>query len=361
MNKFLTISLLLIITALTRAQDFDFNGQITANHIYSYNKHSENFSSLRFIPRLASSALYLSENWFIDFDLSGLFFINSDYNGTQHEAKLFRGKIRIANDQYEIRGGLQKINFGPARMLRTLRWFDSVNPADPTGFTEGVYGIKARYSSMNNSIYEIWSLYGNEKRKGIEQTETAGKKPEFGGRILLPLGAGETGAVFHTRTESLNGLDFREYRYGFNFRYEYEVGAWIEAMAADNRKNPYTPAYNNMITTGMDYTFGMGNGLYTLAEHMLSSSGNNAGEFSNTVNITAMLATYPWSLFDSFSLYSWYLWNINEGAVQLQWQQTYDTFYFNIALFHFPGHNILAENSGYTKGNGISLIVNYNF
>jgi len=36
---------------------------------------------------------------------------------------IYRGWIRYSGSQFEARVGLQKINFGPAQLLRSLKWF----------------------------------------------------------------------------------------------------------------------------------------------------------------------------------------------------------------------------------------------
>ncbi len=65
----------------------------------------------------------------------------------------YRLWTRIAADRYEIRTGLQKINFGSATLLRPLRWFDSVDPRDPLKLTDGVNALLGRIISKTIPTY----------------------------------------------------------------------------------------------------------------------------------------------------------------------------------------------------------------
>ena len=69
--------------------------------------------------------------------------------------------MRYSSDQFELRLGLQKINFGSASMLRPLMWFDQMDPRDPLHLTDGVWGLLARYYFLNNANIWLWGLYGN--------------------------------------------------------------------------------------------------------------------------------------------------------------------------------------------------------
>ena len=53
--------------------------------------------------------------------------------------KPYRLWTRYSSDQFELRLGLQKINFGSASMLRPLMWFDQMDPRDPLHLTDGVW------------------------------------------------------------------------------------------------------------------------------------------------------------------------------------------------------------------------------
>ena len=75
--------------------------------------------------------------------------------------KAYRLWGRYTGHQFEVRVGLQKIDFGSAMMLRPLQWFDEMDPRDPLNFTTGVYGALGRYYFLNNANIWGWILYGN--------------------------------------------------------------------------------------------------------------------------------------------------------------------------------------------------------
>ena len=86
-----------------------------------------------------------------------------------------------------VRGGLQKINFGSANLLRPLMWFDQIDPRDPLQLTDGVWGILGRYYFLNNANIWVWGLIGNDQRKGWEVIPSVKNKPEFGFRVQMPI------------------------------------------------------------------------------------------------------------------------------------------------------------------------------
>ena len=108
--------------------------------------------------------------------------------------------VKFSGDQFELRAGLQKINFGSAQMFRPLMWFDRIDPRDPLQLTDGVYGLLARYYFLNNANIWLWGLYGDDKIKGWELIPSKKNSIEYGGRVQLPLYTGEIAATYHHRT-----------------------------------------------------------------------------------------------------------------------------------------------------------------
>merc|ERR1712127_1137306 len=103
-------------------------------------------------------------------------------------------------NQFELRVGLQKIDFGSASLLRPIQWFNQIDPRDPLQLTNGVYGVLGRYYFLNNANIWLWTLYGNEKTRGFDALETNKKVPEFGGRIQYPTKKGEIALSYHHRS-----------------------------------------------------------------------------------------------------------------------------------------------------------------
>jgi len=213
-------------------------------------------AGIQYIPQLRLSQTISSVNIF-DLELSYHSFVHTDQKVSRDNLKLYRFNARYATEQSETQVGLQKINFGPAQLLRSLRWFDRLDPRDPTKITEGVYGLRYRYNFLNNANIWLWGLYGNDETKGYEITPTASKKPEFGGRFQAPVPMGEMAMTFHSRQVENTESDriFRENRFALDGRWDVFIGAWFEAVV--QHQDIASPSnYTKMLTLGLDYTWG---------------------------------------------------------------------------------------------------------
>ena len=88
---------------------------------------------IRYIPEW-TAAHALNDEMFLDTEITLNGFAAVDTHGEPREdADLdwYRLKLRFATNQTETQIGLQKLNFGPAQLLRSLQWFDQVDPRDP--------------------------------------------------------------------------------------------------------------------------------------------------------------------------------------------------------------------------------------
>ena len=182
--------------------------------------------------------------------------------------KSYRTILRYSTTQSEVQLGLQKIDFGPAQLLRSLMWFDRVDPRDPLKLTDGVYALRYKYSFLNNSLIWLWCLYGNTDTKGYELLPTEKNVPEFGGRAQIPILAGEIAATLHTRKVDAMLYSYRENRYALDGRWDIGIGIWFESAWQQNISIMPIYKWNRMTTIGADYTIPVGNGIYILAEHM---------------------------------------------------------------------------------------------
>ena len=199
-------------------------------------------TGVRYIPELHYN-MNLKRNKQIDFEAS----VNSfgalelhpfDTLHSEGKFKPYRLWCRYSGDQFEIRLGLQKINFGSASMLRPLMWFDQVDPRDPLQLTDGVWGLLGRYYFLNNANIWIWGLYGNEKPKTWETGKTNQKYPEFGGRFQMPFLKGETAVSYHFRMADTRDIshtvtpiaEIAENRIGLDGRWDIGPGIWFETV-----------------------------------------------------------------------------------------------------------------------------------
>ena len=254
--------------------------------------------------------------------------------------------LRFATNQTETRLGLQKINFGPAQLLRSLRWFDQLDPRDPQQLTDGVYALRFKYNALNNANFWLWGLYGNDELKGYELLPSVEDVPEFGGRLQYPVLEGELAATFHTREVDASSLaisDFTENRITLDGRWEVTIGMWFETMLQQQQTSSLPYEWTKLTTLGVDYTFGIGNGLYVVGEHLITTLSEEALGWDQDSHASAALLTYPIGLFDTLSAIGSYAWEQNEHSVYVAWQRTYDRWSVNFSVFDYPEFDAAAE------------------
>jgi len=273
------------------------------------------------------------------------------------ELELYRLKLRLATAQSEIRLGLQKINFGPARLLRSLRWFDSLDPRDPLGLTDGVWGLRFRTVTLSNISLWLWGLLGNDDPRGYELLASDEDRPELGGRLQLPLPRGEGALTFHHRTVAAPVLPpgpvppdpgdppagqtsgeetFTENRFAVDGRWDIEIGLWLEAVLQEQRHAPLDQPWTKMITLGGDYTLAIGNGLHLLAEYMATASSGEVLGWDRDAHLWALSLNYPMGYLDNLSAIGYYSHEDGKLRQYLAWQRTWDDWFLNVSLFHYP-------------------------
>jgi hypothetical protein len=303
-----------------------------------------------------------------------------DSLSTAGQLKAYRAWARYSANQLEIRLGLQKINFGSASLLRPLMWFDQVDPRDPLQLTDGVWGMLGRYYFLNNANIWLWGLYGNEGPKTWETGPTTHKKPEFGGRLQLPVPRGEMAFSFHHRKtdqhfwalcppfEPCIGLpgfipNIPENRYGFDAKWDVEIGLWVEASWINKRRTAGMFTNQQMGVAGLDYTLGIGNGLHLLAEYLVFSLDHEPFAFENTRHITAGSVSYPVGLLDNISGIFFYDWTGKNLYSFAHWQRQFDRMslylmaFWNPEVFQLPQQ---TEQSALFAGRGFQVMLVYN-
>src|SRR6056297_318626 len=222
----------------------------------------------------------------------------------------YRLWIKLSGNQMEIRAGLQKINFGSAKMLRPLMWFDKIDPRDPLQLTDGVYSLLGRYYFLNNANIWLWGLYGNEELKGLEQFPTKKRSIEYGGRMQVPVSIGEAALSFHHRKtnpdillpDSLKtGYTYPENRIAFDTKVDLTVGLWLEGSLTQHNFD-FTPfTYTTLLNAGADYTFNIGNGLNIMGESFFYLSGENPLAADQSLSFAGTTLSYPINIIHSVS------------------------------------------------------------
>ncbi len=359
MKKWLYILVLQIPIIVLGQGKFEFDGQLSSILSYSPNEERELFTAFRYLPEL-NYKYEIDSSSFFDFELSAN--INAVYNfSTQFplnniyekgigegNVSPYRAWVRYSRQQFEIRAGLQKIEFGSSAILRPLQWFNQIDPRDPLQLTNGVYGVLGRYYFLNNANIWVWGLYGNTAQRGFDYLETNGRVPEVGGRLQYPIPKGEIGLTYHNRTVDSPPNPVQdpeieripEHRIGLDGKWDLGVGIWFEVSHLWKQVDlgPFTN--QSAFNLGLDYTFGIANGLGFIAEHMIFSFDENPMEWKDPFHFTAATLSYPIGFFDSISSVIYYNWTTNDPTFFINYQHQFSKFDMYIMGYYNP------ENQG---------------
>lgn len=379
--KLYIILLFVAVTAPLPAQEsfLKFKGQADGYAGLNFSNPIQAQTGLRFIPMVSAGKSWKNK---LKFDSEFSFNSYLDYHITDWEKdnsssgiKPYRMWLRLSSDRFELRAGLQKINFGSATMLRPLMWFDRMDTRDPLQLTDGVYSLLSRYYFKNNANLWLWMLLGNDKPKGWEIVPSVKGIPEFGGRLQLPVPKGETAITYHHRTADLskiplpvtmNGsLDYPEDRIGLDGKWDLGVGLWVEySLTHSKLDTAYFPQYTKMLTLGMDYTFKIGNGLNLSTEFFRYNASAEVFGKGTDRNFSLLSANYPFGISNRASCIVYYNWNDKSWYRIINLQRQSDNWTFYLFLFWNPDkvaiYNTGNENNMFA-GKGVQFMTVFNF
>ncbi|MDD8026971.1 MAG: hypothetical protein PHI34_10670 [Acidobacteriota bacterium] len=287
--------------------------------------------------------------------------------------KPYRLWARFTTARFEARLGLQKINFGPALLLRPLMWFDRIDPNDPLQLTDGVYGLLLKYTFPGDANVWLWGLLGNDETKGWEAVPTKRDEPEFGGRVQVPLGPGEAAVSYHHRRMDSarspltlpegEAAIVPEDRIAVDGKWDLGVGLWFEAVWTRQGWTEAPWKNQKTLTLGADYTFGLGNGLHVMAEHLEADFGGDLLGQGSRRSLTAFSADYPISLLDRLRAVVFRDWTSGDWYRIVTWQRTYDRWSFYVLGFWNPETYAIPSAGGTSNlfaGRGFQIMIVYN-
>ena len=390
--KLIILSVFLIVGLALKAEKSDsthlsFSGQVTAWGIGQFQTPMPTQFGGRFVPTLLGN-FKLSPKTKLDFEAS--LNLNGSLNNTGFhtdtvlgQLKPYRVWLRYSGENWELRAGLQKINFGSAKMFRPLMWFDAMDVRDPLQLTDGVYGLLGKYFFPNNANLWLWGLIGNKNPKGYELFGSSQLKPEFGGRFELPVGSGEVALSTHFRSINFTKLypsnlfyyqsnlltETNESRIGMDGKWDLGIGLWFESSITltDAQNNQYLIPLKvqDMWNLGADYTFPVGSGLGITLEYFRYHAGDKFLLQGNALNVLGTMLTYPLSMLDNLSGMVFYLPDQNKWMNYLSIARTYDNLNIYLIAYWNPDNVQLvsaqAQSRNMFAGKGIQLMLNYNF
>jgi hypothetical protein len=362
-NKSTIIIFILLIGIIVSAKDkysYEYSGELSLQGGgYSLLDNADFYGGLHILPYL-QGRVNLNNTSFLDLQIS-LNGFSSYLDKWDNQLKLYRLALSYQSLQTEIKAGLQKITFGPAKYLRPLMWFDRINPTDPMQITEGVYGSLFRYYTMDNKNIWIWGLYGNDDLKGLERFKSEPDIPELGGRIQIPVPKGEMAFSYHGRRiiDNSPSNNDEEQRFALDGYFDLGIGLWFESVFSlvSDHKDRF------MSTIGADYTFSIGNGLNVIFEFMPIRYVSNTELQAPKENLYALSVSYPLNIMDQLMYLTYYSETMDKLFHYFQFQRTYDKISFNFALFHYPdiGYDVFTGRESNIAGLGAQVMAIYNF
>lgn len=370
----LLISCCLLFPGRLMAQSLGFKGQAIGWTTLNPAEPFQTQLGLRYIPEFSFSLP--AGNYTIDGEFSANIWGNGMYQNDSitldEQLSPYRMWVRFSGDQFELRAGLQKINFGSAQMFRPLMWFDRIDPRDPLQLTDGVYGLLARYYFLNNANIWAWALYGDDKIKGWEFIPSLKNSIEYGGRVQLPFFSGEVAATYHHRTadptavlpDSITlGNQAAENRIALDTKVDLVVGLWAEASLTHQDLSFTQQKYKSMLNVGMDYTFGIGSGLNVMAEGFGYLQGNKPFANDEGLAFGLLSATYPVSMIHSVNAMVFYDFTNKNLYRFINWTMAWDRWSFYVMGFWNPEtyalYNVDPRTSLY-GGWGFQLMAVFN-
>ncbi|NJO88569.1 MAG: hypothetical protein HC831_06105 [Chloroflexia bacterium] len=360
--------------AQQKKQPPEFDGQLLLNASYAPDNELDFFGGARYLPAF-SYGIPLDSTQLLDFEVSAnisasSFFHPFDSITTDADLAPYRIWTRYTGKQFEIRAGLQKIDFGSASLLRPLQWFNQIDPRDPLQLTNGVYALLGRYFFLNNANIWVWGLYGNEQTRGFDAVPTYDVVPEFGARVQYPTPKGEIALSYHHRTantENLEGIPsfekIPENRFGLDGKWDLTIGLWFEGSYVHKSRNVGELTNQTLITTGADYTFGIGNGLNVMTEHLFGSFDDEDFNNGSTINVTAFSLSYPLGLWDNLSAFTTYTWSSQDMSFFLNYEHQFKKITSYVMAFYNPTAQLGIQQNELVNnfaGPGLRLMVVYN-
>ncbi len=221
------LAIYLSTSAVILAQPYSFKGQLWGSIIHGDDPpvgRSSFETALGYIPML-SLAQNLPNDRFVDLEWG--YRMSRVYSGEYAISSVeepYRMWLRYSSDQIEARLGLQKIAFGPAMVLRSLAWFDTIDPKDPTGQTDAVKAFRLRLFPTSSLALWLWSINNDQDTLS------------YGGRAELSNNIGEWGLTYHQDPTELGQsvgqfpifISGSHQRVAVDYRFDGYFGFWFE-------------------------------------------------------------------------------------------------------------------------------------
>ncbi|MBN1388372.1 MAG: hypothetical protein JW965_08005 [Bacteroidales bacterium] len=376
MNRVILLSLayfiILIYPSFGQSGILDMKNQLSLQSTLNFGDDLTGQLGGRYIPTLSIKG-NLKKNRSVDAEISvnsyaNFYYADEKFNEHDWKLKPYRIWLRYFSPRFEIRAGLQKISFGSASILRPLMWFDKIDYRDPLQLTDGVYGLLGRYYFQNNANIWLWALYGNKDTKGWEIAPTRKNRAEYGGRLQIPFLTGEIAVSYHCRHADYSAFYvmqpgitepfFTDQLLGFDAKLDIGPGIWFEyTWKINDDENILFVKNEHYLNIGMDYTFGLGNGLNIITEYFRFNS-------NTSNNYSTIALNYPLGIMNRIITAVYYNWDTKDLYRFISVQRDYDYLTLNLMAFWNPENVSIygsPEGRNLMAGKGLQVMAILDF
>jgi hypothetical protein len=141
------------------------------------------------------------------------------------------------------------------------------------------------------------------------------------------------------------------------------IGLWFESSVVRANYGSDFHNWQSMLTVGSDYTLPFGNGITITGEHFIYSVDDKPFATDSAIQMTGLMAMYPFGIFDSISGIAFYSWDAELAYFFLTWQRTYNDWIINLNTF-FSSKSDSSFSFGQSfsdfSSNGIQLMLIFN-
>ncbi|MCF7794487.1 MAG: hypothetical protein K9N09_04320 [Candidatus Cloacimonetes bacterium] len=363
MKKITLISFFLIFIVSLSAFEYEFKNKLTlSGRLFEESSRQRYHLNANYKPNLFVT-FFQNESFSIDTEQTAeLYYYKHESDleeNSEHDIELYRSWLRFSALQYEIRLGLQKINFGTAQILRPLQWFDTINPTDPQKNSEGAESLLFRYYFLNNANLWIWGIKPDKDGTSVAGTDLETNGFEFGGRLQYPFKFCEAAFSYHHR--NLDDLQWEnEDRFGLDCRWDFEIGLWLETMLSVMNANN-SEYYKHFFTVGADYSIAVGNGIYLLTEHMFYEFSEEIPTLFQDSYASSVMLSYPVGRLDSASAIVNYNWLTENYNYYFSYSRAYDFLSIYLNFFWNPDFDEYPIPEYDQDGRSVQLLLEMNF
>ena len=118
-----------------------------------------------------------------------------------------------------------------------------------------------------------------------------------------------------------------------------------------------------IFNVGLDYTIGVGSGLYMAYEQLILAYDEVAFSFENTISFSLLSFSYPIGMFDNLSAIVYYDWKNNNAYNFVNYQHQFNNISMYIMGYWNPENYNIPTQGGSTNlfgGKGVQLMFVWN-